>query len=93
MVVVGVNHDSFYDYLRVNHYKLKGEYDVNTPGTYPLTFVGVDSSNNISSHDFDLIVKDIVNESPSAKVFSNKLVEVAVAQEACQFELPDAAIT
>ena len=28
---------------------IKGEYDVNTPGTYPLTFVGVDSSNNISS--------------------------------------------
>ena len=37
---------------------IKGEYDVNTPGTYPLTFVGVDSSNNISSHDFDLIVKE-----------------------------------
>ena len=37
---------------------IKGEYDINTPGTYPLTFVGVDSSNNISSHDFNLIVKE-----------------------------------
>ena len=37
---------------------IKGEYDINTPGTYPLTFVGIDSSNNISSHDFNLIVKE-----------------------------------
>ena len=37
---------------------IRGEYDINTPGTYPLTFVGIDSSNNMSSYDFDLIVKE-----------------------------------
>ena len=37
---------------------IKGDYDINTPGTYPLTFVGIDSSNNISSHNFNLIVKE-----------------------------------
>ena len=34
-----------------------GNYDVNTAGTYPVTFKGTDSSGNISSTDFNLIVK------------------------------------
>ena len=37
---------------------IKGEYDINTPGEYPITFIGIDSSNNISTHDMTLIVKE-----------------------------------
>lgn len=37
---------------------LEGEYDINKVGEYPLTFIGIDSSNNKSSHDFTLIVKE-----------------------------------
>lgn len=36
---------------------IKGEYDVNTPGTYNVTFVGVDSSNNKSTNKMNIIVE------------------------------------
>lgn len=37
---------------------IKGEYDVNTPGTYNVTFVGVDSSNNKSTNKMNIIVEE-----------------------------------
>ena len=37
---------------------IEGEYDINTPGTYQLSYIGIDSSNNISRHNFSLIVKE-----------------------------------
>lgn len=37
---------------------IKGEYDVNTPGTYNVTFVGVDSSNNKSINKMNIIVEE-----------------------------------
>lgn len=36
---------------------IEGEYDVHTPGEYPVTFVGKDSSGNESRNDFILTVK------------------------------------
>ena len=38
--------------------ELIGNYDVNTPGTYPVTFKGTDLSGNISETQFNLIVKE-----------------------------------
>lgn len=38
--------------------KIKGEYDVNTPGIYNLSFVANDSSNNSKQYSFNLIVYD-----------------------------------
>lgn len=38
--------------------ELIGDYDVNTIGIYPVTFIGKDSSKNISSNEFNLIVKE-----------------------------------
>ena len=37
---------------------IEGNYDVNNVGVYPLTFVGIDSSNNKSTHKFTLSVKE-----------------------------------
>lgn len=45
-----------------------GEYDVNTPGTYPLTFKGTDSSGNQSTTDFNLIVRTPSTSSSSSTV-------------------------
>ena len=42
---------------------IEGEYDVTTPGTYPVTLVGVDSSGNKSTNDFNLIVYKPVSSS------------------------------
>ena len=42
---------------------LKGQYDINTPGTYNLSFIAQDSSKNKVTYHFDLIVYDnSVNE-------------------------------
>ena len=40
-----------------------GEYDVNTPGSYPIIFRGIDSSNNVSINEFNLVVKKKNNNS------------------------------
>lgn len=45
--------------------ELVGDYDVNTIGTYPVTFIGKDSSGNISENEFNLIVKNKTNNSSS----------------------------
>ena len=45
--------------------ELVGDYDINTIGTYPVTFIGKDSSNNISSNKFNLIVKEKSTSSSS----------------------------
>lgn len=37
--------------------EIVGEYDINTPGVYPVMFRGIDSSNNVSMNEFNLIVK------------------------------------
>lgn len=41
---------------------IEGEYDLKKIGEYKLKFVGKDSSNNLSSHDFILNVKEISKE-------------------------------
>lgn len=38
--------------------KLLGVYDYNTPGTYSVSFVGTDSSGNVATNNFNLIVKE-----------------------------------
>lgn len=43
---------------------IKGEYDVNTPGTYNVTFVGVDSSNNKSINKMNIIVEKKKEKEP-----------------------------
>lgn len=45
--------------------EIVGEYDVNTPGSYPVMFRGIDSSNNVSSNEFNLIVKKKANSGSS----------------------------
>ncbi len=40
---------------------IEGDYDLNTTGEYNVTFKGVDSSNNISTHSFILKVKEKSN--------------------------------
>lgn len=47
--------------------KITGEYDSNTPGTYPLVFTGTDSSGNISETSFNLIVKNPSPSTPTPK--------------------------
>ena len=37
---------------------IKGEYEQNTPGTYNVTFIGVDSSNNKSTNKMNIIVEE-----------------------------------
>ncbi|MBR3210723.1 MAG: hypothetical protein IKF71_02160 [Bacilli bacterium] len=37
---------------------IKGEYDVNTPGNYEITFIGEDSSGNKATNNFTLTVKE-----------------------------------
>ena len=43
-----------------------GDYDVNTVGTYPVIFQGTDSSGNISTTNFNLIVKKTTNNGSSS---------------------------
>lgn len=45
--------------------EIVGEYDVNRPGSYAVMFRGIDSSNNISMNEFNLIVKKKSNSSSS----------------------------
>lgn len=49
-----------------------GDYDVNTPGTYPVTYKGTDSSGNESTQDFNLIVKEKTNSSSSSNSTTTK---------------------
>lgn len=49
-VLCGDNHDS-----NPNCY-IEGDYDVNTPGTYPLVFKAVDNSGNVAIQPFNLYV-------------------------------------
>ncbi len=47
--------------------KIEGQYDVNTPGTYPLTFLAEDSSGNIFQKNFTITVYEPMqkeNKSP-----------------------------
>ena len=45
--------------------ELVGYYDYNIVGTYPISFVGTDSSGNVSTNNFNLIVKNKSNSSSS----------------------------
>ncbi len=47
--------------------QIEGEYDVNTPGTYNLTFVAEDSSKNTFSRDFNLVVYEETVEDDNSK--------------------------
>ena len=47
--------------------QIEGEYDVNTPGTYNLTFVAEDSSKNTFSRDFSLVVYQETVEDDNSK--------------------------
>ncbi len=42
---------------------IEGDYDLNTPGEYKLTYKGIDSSNNVTKKDFTLYVKPKSNSS------------------------------
>lgn len=44
--------------------EIVGEYDVNTAGDYPLTYVVTDSSGNETKKDFTLYVKEKMDEAP-----------------------------
>lgn len=46
--------------------EIVGEYDINTPGTYPVTYKGTDSSGNESTNNFNLIVKAKSSSSSSS---------------------------
>ena len=48
-----------------------GDYDPNTIGSYNLTFIGTDSSNNTSKKDFTLNVKEKTNTSNSETISQN----------------------
>lgn len=53
--------------------ELIGQYDVNTPGTYNLTFKATDSSNNVSNTNFKLIVKEkSTNQSTNTNINSTQ---------------------
>ncbi len=55
--------------------KVIGEYDINKPGEYSLKFEATDSSNNTTSKDFNLIVRESLNKGSSSKKYSiNELI-------------------
>lgn len=67
-----VGNDKFYDkFFCGDNYddkpkcSIEGEYDINTPGLYDVTFKGEDSSGNISENRFTLIVKEPPKNSSS----------------------------
>lgn len=45
--------------------EIVGEYNVNTPGVYSVMFRGIDSSNNVSTNEFKLTVKEKSSSSSS----------------------------
>ena len=45
--------------------QVEGQYDVNTPGTYPLTFIAIDNSGNTYEKSFNLTVYEPVTNSTS----------------------------
>lgn len=59
---LGENIDLENDVMCVDNYdnnpscRVKGDYDINTEGSYPLTFVAKDSSGNVYSQSFNLTV-------------------------------------
>ena len=57
-------YDSFFcgdDYDDTPKCTVEGDYDINTPGEYNVTFKAEDSSGNISENDFLLVVKEKEN--------------------------------
>lgn len=53
---------------------LKGDYDLNKVGTYSVEFIGKDSSNNISTHKMNIIVKE-KNKSSKSQTNSEENIE------------------
>ena len=62
---------------------IDGEYDINTPGTYPVTYVSKDSSGNVSKRDINLIVKEkpkkVTNTSSTYKFTSYTPIEDVIS--------------
>lgn len=54
--------------------KVSGNYDVNTPGNYKLSYIATDSSNNKTKIDFTLTVYEPVETSPATTQEVNKTV-------------------
>ena len=50
---------------------VEGDYDINTPGSYDITFIGKDSSDNISSNNMTLIVSE--KRQSSSSTYSSKV--------------------
>ncbi len=50
---------------------IEGHYDYNTVGTYPVVYKGIDSSGNISTTNFDLVVKTPSGSSSSSQTTQN----------------------
>lgn len=62
---------------------IEGDYDVNTPGTYKVTYKGVDSSKNESSFNMNIIVKEpstttnkSTNNSSTTSVSGTKFTDI-----------------
>ena len=55
--------------------ELVGYYDYNIAGTYPVIFMGTDSSGNVSKTNFNLIVKEPVSSSGSSGGSSSKYIK------------------
>ncbi len=51
--------------------QVEGEYDINTAGTYLLSFVATDSSENTVKYEFNLIVYDNNDEEDNTEVVEN----------------------
>ena len=56
--------------------EIKGTYDANVPGTYPLTFTGTDTSGNISETKFNLIVKPKTTSSGTTTPVTQKFSDI-----------------
>jgi GH25 family lysozyme M1 (1,4-beta-N-acetylmuramidase) len=54
---------------------IEGSYDLNTIGSYPLTFKGEDSSGNVTSHNFTLNVKEKKNTNSSSNNSNNNYTD------------------
>lgn len=58
--------------------QVEGEYDINTPGTYNLTFVAKDSSKNTFSRDFSLVVYEETEKEGTSETPANEEPKIEV---------------
>ena len=56
--------------------EIVGDYDLNTTGSYPLTFIGKDLSDNVSKNAFTLIVKDKSSSSTPSNITTQNFTDI-----------------